>query len=670
MNRISYLFLFIFLGMVSSAQKSDSLWKIFNDKTQHDTVRLIAIDKLAFSFQRNEPDSTLIYAQLELDFAIKTNHKKEQARALNNFGVAHFSKDNYAKALDYYQKSLKIREELNDKSGIANSLNNIGLLYNDWKNHELALEYYFKALKIRQEIGEKNGIASCYKNIGSSYNSLKDQKKALEHYHLAVQAAENLGDKRLQSSCFNNIGNVYLNQHLLDTAIIYFLKAYDLSMITGDKRTRATCCINLGSSYLELKNYKKAMYYSEMALALGKELNSKDKMRYAYKDLSDIYANANDYKKAYNNYLLYDKLTDSIFNAESSQQFSDLKTQFEVEKKEAELKVKSEAEIEKQKVLAAEEKTQQRIITFSVSGILIVVIVFSFFLYKRFRITDQQRKIIEIKNTETEAQKHLIEEKQREIIDSLTYAKRLQQAILPPIKSIDEVLSENFVLYLPKDIIAGDFYWMHDSPDTIFIAVADCTGHGVPGAMVSVVCSNALNRAVSEFGILDTGKILDTTKQLVLETFEKSGEEIKDGMDISLLAIHKKTGQIEWSGANNPLWYISENQLHIIKADKQPVGKTDHSKPFTTQQVPCIKGSVFYLITDGYADQFGGPKARLNEGTFGQGKKFKHKQMQELLLSNHALPMNEQKTILKKALNDWKGSLEQVDDVCVIGIMI
>jgi sigma-B regulation protein RsbU (phosphoserine phosphatase) len=286
------------------------------------------------------------------------------------------------------------------------------------------------------------------------------------------------------------------------------------------------------------------------------------------------------------------------------------------------------------------------------------------------------------RTTELQHQKEIVEEKQKEIIDSINYAKRLQDAILPPKKLIDDHLKENFVLFKPKDIVAGDFYWAEKIGNHFFIAAADCTGHGVPGAMVSVVCSNALNRSVKEFGMLEPGKILDKTTDLVLETFEKSDEDVKDGMDISLLAVtfrartknqseseseneseneseERVIESITWSGANNPLWYIENGEMKELKADKQPIGKSDHRKPFTTHTLPLSLSAVF-LFTDGYADQFGGAK----------GKKFKYKPFMELLQNHSSLSMEEQKNKLDNAIENWKGDLEQNDDICIIGIKI
>ena len=299
-------------------------------------------------------------------------------------------------------------------------------------------------------------------------------------------------------------------------------------------------------------------------------------------------------------------------------------------------------------------------------------------IYIRFRehkLKQKQKELEEIVLVRTqeisnqkkivEHQKELVQEKQKEIIDSITYAKRLQQAILPPPHFINKYLPDNFVFYQPKDIVAGDFYWMHITGDLIFIAAADSTGHGVPGAMVSIVCSNALEKAVNEFRLTDTGQILDKTTDLVLDTFAKSGEEIKDGMDISLLCFNESTKKVTWSGANNQLWYITfsegENKEVVeVKADKQPIGMSDHRKDFTTHHLPYQEGNIFYLMTDGFPDQFGGPK----------GKKFKYKQLQELLIVNSGKNLNEQQEILTQQFINWKGNLEQVDDVTIIGIKL
>ncbi len=274
-------------------------------------------------------------------------------------------------------------------------------------------------------------------------------------------------------------------------------------------------------------------------------------------------------------------------------------------------------------------------------------------------IAEEQKHVIENQKTEVEKQKQLVEAHQKEIVDSINYARRLQQAILPSLATIKAYLPDSFLLYRPKDIVAGDFYWMHTANDTLLIAAADCTGHGVPGALVSIVCSNALNRTVNEFGLTETGKILDKVTELVLETFAKSGEAIKDGMDISLLSINKKSGAIEWSGANNPLWIVNGQRFTELKPEKQPIGLSEKRTLFTTHKLPLVPGDTFYLLTDGYADQFGTSDKKLMK------RKFK-----DLILSIQERSMDEQQKFLDEHHTRWKGNMEQTDDVTVIGIRI
>ncbi|MES2513992.1 MAG: SpoIIE family protein phosphatase, partial [Bacteroidota bacterium] len=290
------------------------------------------------------------------------------------------------------------------------------------------------------------------------------------------------------------------------------------------------------------------------------------------------------------------------------------------------------------------------------AGIVMLAITFIFWNVS-FRKEVKLRLVAELKLKET---LYEVEEKQKEITDSINYAKRIQEAILPSREFIKTHLPDSFLYYQPKDIVAGDFYWAEKIGETFYIAAADCTGHGVPGALVSVVCCNALNRSVKEFQETEPGRILDKTRELVLESFSKSGGDIKDGMDISLISI--KDSEVKWAGANNPLWYIPYNDslLKEVKADKQPIGKTDNPLPFTTHQINLKRGDTMYLFTDGYADQFGGPK----------GKKLKYKQFEQLLMSTKELSLNEQFTLVEKELSDWKGGLEQVDDICVIGIRL
>jgi serine phosphatase RsbU (regulator of sigma subunit) len=288
---------------------------------------------------------------------------------------------------------------------------------------------------------------------------------------------------------------------------------------------------------------------------------------------------------------------------------------------------------------------------------VIVVIAFLLIPYTRKILKEDERQ----KKLFME-QKLLIEESHREIKDSISYAKRIQTAILPPNRIVKESLKESFILYKPKDIVAGDFYWMEHRDNVVLFAACDCTGHGVPGAMVSVICNNALNRSVREYGLTDPGKILDKTREIVIQEFEKSDDEVKDGMDVSICAYSISTNTLYWAGANNPFWLLRNGatEMEEVKPNKQPIGKFSDQKPFTTHSFQMTSGDSFYIFTDGYQDQFGGEK----------GKKFKAAALKELLVSIKDKPMDQQRLVIDDAFEKWRGKLEQVDDVCVIGVRI
>jgi serine phosphatase RsbU (regulator of sigma subunit) len=293
---------------------------------------------------------------------------------------------------------------------------------------------------------------------------------------------------------------------------------------------------------------------------------------------------------------------------------------------------------------------------------LLVFFVMIFYIVRSNIARNRLNKAITAQKEEIELQHSELEEKNREITDSISYAKRIQSAILPPKRLVKEHLENSFILYIPKDIVAGDFYWMETIDNVVYFAAADCTGHGVPGAMVSVICVNGLNRCVREFGLREPGKILDKTRELVIKEFEKSEEEVKDGMDISLCALNTKSNELIWAGAHNPLWIVRENATEIeeIKADKQPIGKYGIETPFTTHRIQLNQGDTIYTFSDGYPDQFGGER----------GKKYKSGKFKSTLVAMSQKPIDQQHDLLEKEFESWRGSLEQIDDVCVIGVKV
>lgn len=573
---------------------------------------------------------------------------------------------NYKKAVEYIFKEIRIEQNLKELKLLSGAYLNLGNAYRKLEDYEHAETFYQKSFEIKNEIHDSTGIANCYNNLGLIYRHNKDYRKALSVYFKALGIYQNLNNKKGIIRSYTNIGVVYKSSNNLSNALTYFNKAINLSLEIGHISALTTLYNNVANLYIIQRLPDKAIPLLDSSIKISAKEKDIEDLYTAHEYLSKAYYLKSDYKNAYLNHVMFKQLHDSIYNDENSKTISDLRTQFEVEKKEVEVKAIANAEKQKLADIAEVQRNRSLMIIIGVGCLLIITVVFLWILNKRFRITNRQKQVIEKQKEVLDEKNNLLEEKQKEIIDSINYAKRLQQAILPSLESLKKYFPQSFIFYKPKDIVAGDFYWMHSvtmvDKEIVFMAAADSTGHGVPGAMVSVVCSNALNRAVIEFGLLDTGKILDKTRELVLETFSKSGEEIKDGMDISLCKFEflKHGINVEWSGANNSLWYIQNNQLLQVKADKQSIGKTDNPIPFKTHKISYSAGTTYYLFTDGFADQFGGPK----------GKKFKYKQLEEALLQSNHLDIKEQKVKLEDSFISWKGDLEQVDDVTIIGITI
>ena len=610
----------------------------------------------------NKGDVTkaLEYYHKSLKIREKINDKSGIAMSLNNIGTIYDNQGDVTKALEYYHKSLKIREKINDKSGIAIGLNNIGFVYDNQGELSTALEYYQKSLKIKEEMGDKNGIATSFNNIAAIFYKKKDVSKAIEYFQKSLEVREEIGDKKGIAICLNNIGGMYKNQEDISKAIEYFQKSLEVREEIGDKQGIAICLNNIGGIYKNQKELFKALDYANKSLAIAQEIGYPENIRDAAELLSQIYEQQGKNKEALEMYKLHITMRDSIKNEETQKTVLKQQAKYEYEKQ----KTIDDKEHEKQLAIEHQSKEKQQILAYATTAGLGFVGIFLIFVFNRLKVTRKQKDIIELAHTELEV-------KNKEITDSIQYAKRIQSAILPSEKVVKEYLRDSFILYKPKDIVAGDFYWLetiktgdhHPSnfpqgENLVLFAAADCTGHGVPGAMVSVVCNNGLNRSVREHGLIEPGKILDKTREIVVQEFEKSEEEVKDGMDIALCSLEGNT--LKYAGAHNPLWLIRKGELIENKADKQPIGKFENQQPYTTHTIELQKGDTIYIFSDGYADQFGGE----------QGKKMKTTNFKKLLLSIQGDSMDKQKELIDKAFENWKGNLEQLDDVCVIGVKI
>ncbi len=504
---------------------------------------------------KNKYDSALIYYNESIKLAEESGMKSQLAFTLSSTGDVYRLQNNYVTALQYYYRSLELAKQLRSKLRLAGSYAVIADIFH--LKHDTAKEmYYFNlAIPISREIGDKSNLAFCLSIIGDTYLEQKLYDKALTSYAEAMEISKQIKSKNYISFLLSAMASVYMAKGDYAKVQDYYSQSLAMVKELGDNNYESMAEMGLGELYLKQNELAKANNYAEQSLAAARKANSLQNIANASELSYRVAQRMGDYKHSLDMHLLYAAMHDSLNNQEIQKQEVQKEIQYEYDKKESELKV---AEAKKDLIAQAESKRQKiaillaAIIAFS-AGVIAILIFIS------LRTTRKRKLIIE-------EQKLLVEQTNKEMFDSITYAKHLQDAILPQLKEVNKLLPESFVLYLPKDIVAGDFYWIervavpqpnlplegkvqgrsiHASTPQgvdlggalILIAAADCTGHGVPGAMVSVVCSNSLNSAVREFNISEPGKVLDKTRDLLLETFKKSASEINDGMDISLAAI-------------------------------------------------------------------------------------------------------------------------------------
>ncbi len=595
-----------------------------------------------------------------------------QLTSVTNLGDAYTAQGAYSAALHCYFDALDLMPESKKNSPeLARLLSFISISY--WRETELlkALEFQKKALAIYLKLGDRKGLAKSYNNLGIIYRSLGNYGYTLDYYFKAVEISKDMADIKTLMNTYNNIGYIYYVLNKYETASKYFSTSLKMAEEENDLAQVGIVLGNMGAISFRTNDYKTAEAYLLRALKISQDLNDEAGLQDINFDLYRVYQKTNKIEKAFLCYQEYIKARDILKNEEIEKetQIGEIKHEFEKEK----LELKKDQE--KRDAISKSEKKRQQQVIYAVSVCLIIVIFLSIFLYNRFKIAKAQKITIE-------HQKHLVDEKQKEILDSINYAKRIQESLFDNFDSVHKFFSDAFILNKPKDIVSGDFYWLNKKimskqisetesivNELFFIAVCDSTGHGVPGGFMSLLNTAYLSEAVNEKNIYEPNKIFDYVRKRLINTMSKNNQ--KDGFDGVLMCFHKSFSfknktlvnteiKLSYAAAYNAPVLVTNNNLNDLAANKMPVGYGERKEDFTLFKYDLAKDDIIYIFTDGYADQFGGPK----------GKKFMHKKQNSLFLSISNLPMNEQATALNSNFTEWKGNLGQVDDVLVIGIKI
>jgi serine phosphatase RsbU (regulator of sigma subunit) len=709
----------LFLSLGTFSQRPNDLWSKFQNESLHDTIKLQALGDYIWNvYLFNNTDSAFYFIDIMEDYAEKKKQDYYVLEALNRRGIAYAIKGqnrvavsvfeegvrrasamaptrritsmianfhnnlgnvfsgigDTKNAVKSYRNSLRTMEKLDNKAGIGNSYHNLAVIFAEQKDHATALSYYNQARKNHLAAENKIGYANGTQSIGSLYSRIYSQtsdKAYLDSAKMYLDSAiiyfTELGQKLGLANVYNNLSSIAGKQDQLQVSIEYNEKALELYRAINNATGITTTYSNLAEQYLEVGKVELALSYANEAVEWAKKSDQFTAKKAANQALMLIYRQRGNYKKALEIYEEIVALNDSIVNSEMKSEI--LLNKFEYEMESARLKDSLER-LEERRIHEQQIELQQvqiendRVKAIGLYSALAFALLFTGFVYNRLKISQRQQRVIENQKIEVEYQKQIVDHKNQEILDSINYSKRLQEAILPKKVLFEAVFSANFILYKPKDIVSGDFYWLEETPDYYFLAAADCTGHGVPGAMVSFVCSSALSKSVKEDKLSDCSKILDRTRELVKLHFGRGDSSINDGMDLALIRVSKSNKrEIQFSGANNSLWLLRNDELIQFKADKQHIGQSSAEYPFTHQEIETDSGDELFLFTDGYPDQFGGPAADEH------GKKFKIKRLKEIL-TNESASFHEKESLLNTTFEQWKGNREQTDDVLVIGLRL
>jgi tetratricopeptide (TPR) repeat protein len=683
-------------------EKSLRIYRSFND-----TVEIIPLlSSLAEIYRKTDPNKSLEIASEMREMAQLTKDTVNVASALTFIGFNNFTKGNYDEALNAWELALEIYTKLNEKSQIGMLYTNIGVIYKSRGNYEKALEYYQENLYLQEEIADTIEIAKALANIGNIYFYVGvDLDKALEYYKRSLELFQKAGNFYLVGNTYNNIGLVYREKSDNGEALVYFKKALKIFKELNYKPGIAASQNYIGNVYLEGGNYTDALNYSKEALKINEEIGNRKEMASNYRDIGKAYAKWGKYDQsleyfnkslqlnrelghirevfenyksisevfekqgryaiALDNFKQYNSLKDSSISEEYLKQISELETKYETDRKERELEIQRSQLAEKEAEALAQkaELRRQKLMLLSVIFGLFVVGLFSILLYRQFKEKQKANVLLEDQNIEIKSQRDQILYQKKEITDSIHYASRIQKAILPPSKILESKLADHFILHLPRDIVSGDFYWMTESGSKIIVVAADCTGHGVPGAFMSMLGVSFLNEIVNKNMITSANKILNDLRNSVVESLHQTGKdgEAQDGMDVAVVVIDQSTMKAEYAGAYNSLYLIRDKKLIEYNADKMPIGiHFQKNDDFKNNIIDLQKDDQLYIFSDGYMDQFGGEK----------GKKFMSKRFKDLLISVSDKPNQEQYSVLLDKFNQWKSETSQIDDVLVIGMKI
>ena len=659
-HRVIAFCLLLFATLSSRAQVEgyDSLRQVAYSEAS-DSLRMDALKTLCKRFMSHDIDSFRHYAEETVNYANAWNLPLSEQYGYNMWGVSHAMREEFGPASRYFVKTAELAAINGDTTNQMAALTNLANIHRMLDELEEAAAYYERSLEFALAKNDSAIIGVTYENLGLMLQDLKRYDEAKAAMRQAVLFLHPPNDHYMLAWTALSIMHQELGE--LDSATMCLIEAGPL-VAACEQPSRLRFQIAQVGLFSYMNDHQTAIAGAKNLLDSVPADNRWDKRR-LYDILRGAYAQLGDYENAYLSNEQYWIINESIQNDNTKSEVQKERMNFEFSMTQLEQKLKADQEDERKRLEqeAADQRTS--FIMIGLIGGVALLAILALVLYRNFRQKQKISEVLSEKNTLITEQKELVEEKNKEITDSINYASRIQNSILPPNDQWQRLLPDSFVLYLPKDIVSGDFYWIDQHEDKVLFAAVDCTGHGVPGAMMSVVGLNLLQDAVHDRGLHHPGEILSHLDDGVHKTLRQTEQRgVKDGMDLGVCSLNLKTRKLEYAGAYNPLYIVRNGKLEQTKADKLPIGMNYDGAidQYTNHEFDLQPGDCVYLLTDGYPDQFGGPK----------GKKFMYRPLREMLASMHDVPMVDQHKKLLEAFQQWRGDLEQVDDVCLIGVRV
>jgi serine phosphatase RsbU (regulator of sigma subunit) len=635
--------------------------------------------------------NSLKHLYMSLEHFQTLNAKEGIASTLNQIGSIYRIQGNYPGALEYFLNSLSLSKQLKDTLGEATALNNIGIVYFYQNNFQKALEYYLQSLEIELLLGTEYGVSISYINIGEVYKKMGNYKESLDYFLKALVLAkkhkEYDKDGDSVGILYNEIGSIYLSLGEIKLSETYLERALKIFEPLNSQQRLAECKLYLGELAIKKNNTNKAKELFLQALNHSKSISALDLIAESNKFLSIVYEKSGNAQEAFNYYKQYIYARDSLFNEDNMKRMVQTEMLYEFDKQMQETRL----EQAKLDVKAQESIQRQRLIRNFLIFAFLSLLIFSVWIYRAYKskqivnkqlweqkqeivekneeLVQQQEEImaqrdeIEKKNIILEQSQLTIEAKNDRIISSIEYAQTIQQAILPDKEQLSKFFPEHTILFLPKDIVSGDFYWISSIDNLLYAAVIDCTGHGVPGAFMSLIGNTMLNQIVNEWQTRDPAMILELMHMQVrrLLNQETIASKAHASMDICLVSIDTNKKRATFAGASRPLFIIQNGAFTKIAGDPRSVGgfQREEKRYFTNHDIDISTSTYLYLTSDGYMDQ-------MNNSY----KKFGQRQLTDLLTEIHLKPNYDQSLLLQRAFESHRMGHEQIDDICILGLKV